>query len=76
VALGVDNKKIVDFFSPILPVVSTSSLSECLDRCRSLATEGDTVLLSPCCASFDLFKSYVDRGNQFKAQVKALSDNK
>lgn len=72
VAMGVDNAKILDFFSDIVPTVSTSSLDECIAQCRALASDGDTVLLSPCCASFDLFSSYVDRGNRFKAAVKAL----
>ena len=72
VAMGVDNKKIVDFFTGIVPVVSTDSLDDCIAACRKFATAGDTVLLSPCCASFDLFKSYVDRGNRFKEAVKAL----
>lgn len=72
VAMGVDNAKIVDYFRDIVPVESTSSLGECLEKCRALASEGDTVLLSPCCASFDLFTSYVDRGDRFKAAVKAM----
>ncbi len=72
VAMGVDNSKILGFFSGIVPTVSTSSLDECIAQCRALAVDGDTVLLSPCCASFDLFSSYVDRGNRFKAAVKSL----
>lgn len=75
VAMGVDNAKIVSFFNGIVPVVSTSSLEECIRECRRLACSGDTVLLSPCCASFDLFTSYVDRGLKFKAAVNALPDN-
>ena len=73
VCLGADNKKIIDFFSGKVPVIAdTHSISECVEKCRSLAKEGDCVLLSPCCASFDLFKSYEDRGCQFKDAVKAL----
>lgn len=73
VAMGLHNEKIMDFFTGHVPtVVSTGSLAEAVDNCRSLASEGDTVLLSPCCASFDLFKSYEDRGRQFKEAVKAL----
>lgn len=72
VAMGVDNAKIEAYFSGIVPVVSTGSLSQCIEQCRRLAWQGDTVLLSPCCASFDLFKSYVDRGNRFKEAVEAL----
>ena len=47
-------------------------MSEAVEKCSQLAAEGDVVLLSPCCASFDLFKSYEDRGEQFKACVKNL----
>ena len=72
VAMGVDNAKIVDFFSGIVPVTDTHTLADAVEACRSLANAGDTVLLSPCCASFDLFKSYEDRGRQFKAAVHAL----
>lgn len=72
VAMGVDNRKIVDFFTGIVPVVSTSSLDECIAECRKMATDGDTVLLSPCCASFDLFKNYEDRGRLFKDAVLRL----
>lgn len=74
VAMGKDNAKIVDYFTTNtqLPVVDTHSLDEAIEACRSFATEGDTVLLSPCCASFDLFKSYEDRGAQFKQRVNDL----
>ncbi len=73
VAMGVDNTKIVEFFgSRGVDVVDTHSLDEAVAACRKAASEGDTVLLSPCCASFDLFSSYEDRGRKFKAAVKAL----
>ena len=72
VAMGQDNAKIVDFFKDVIPVTDTHSLSEAVEACRNLAVDGDTVLLSPCCASFDLFKSYEDRGRQFKAAIEAL----
>jgi len=74
VAMGKDNAKIIDFFrtNTTLPVIDTHSLADAIDACRSLAHEGDTVLLSPCCASFDLFKSYEDRGTQFKNMVNRL----
>lgn len=73
VAMGVDNSKIVEFFgSRGVEVVDTHSLDEAVAACREAASEGDTVLLSPCCASFDLFSSYEDRGRRFKAAVKAL----
>ena len=74
VAMGVDNAKITDHFSGrVAEVADTHSLDEAVQACRSLAAPGDTVLLSPACASFDLFHSYEDRGRQFKAAVKALS---
>lgn len=73
VAMGVDNKKIVDFFTGKVPVVAdTHSLHECVAKCRELAQPGDTVLLSPCCASFDLFNGYEDRGRRFKALVREM----
>ena len=73
VAMGVDNKKIVDFFTGKVPVVAdTHSLHECVAKCRELARPGDTVLLSPCCASFDLFNGYEDRGRRFKALVREM----
>lgn len=73
VCMGKDNQKILDFFSGKVPeIYDTHSLQEAVETCRRAARPGDTVLLSPCCASFDLFHSYEDRGDQFKAAVKAL----
>lgn len=72
VAMGVDNTKIEKFFDGVVPVISTHSLAAAVAACHKLAAPGDTVLLSPCCASFDLFSSYEDRGRQFKAAVHAL----
>lgn len=72
VAMGVDNSKIVDFFKDVVPVADTHSLHECVAKCRELAGSGDTVLLSPCCASFDLFNGYEDRGRKFKALVREM----
>ncbi|MCD1115534.1 UDP-N-acetylmuramoyl-L-alanine--D-glutamate ligase [Chryseobacterium turcicum] len=70
VCLGLDNEKIIDFFKNKKELIySTSSMEEAVKVSKSLSKSGDTVLLSPCCASFDLFKSYEDRGNQFKEQV-------
>ena len=72
VCLGVDNRKIKAFFGGIVPVYETASAEDCVGKCAALATPGDTVLLSPCCASFDLFKNYEDRGRQFKEAVRKL----
>jgi UDP-N-acetylmuramoylalanine--D-glutamate ligase len=70
VCLGIDNQKIIDFFKDKKELIySTSSMEEAVEVSKSLAEFGDAVLLSPCCASFDLFKNYEDRGNQFKQQV-------
>ncbi len=75
VAMGVDNAKIVDFFAPhVERIADTHTLADAIEACRSFAREGDTVLLSPCCASFDLFKSYEDRGRQFKDAVRKLQN--
>lgn len=73
VCMGKDNSKLVDFFEGKVPVIKdTHSLQEAVDVCNELSQNGDTVLLSPCCASFDLFSSYEDRGRQFKEAVKNL----
>ena len=73
VCLGKDNAKLHDFFDGKVPVVTDAgSMAECMDKCRQLAQEGSTVLLSPCCASFDLFNGMADRGNQFKECVKNM----
>ena len=73
VCLGVDNAKLHAFFDGKVPVVTDAgSMAECVAKCHELAQSGDTVLLSPCCASFDLFKSYEDRGTQFKQEVNSL----
>ena len=73
VAMGKDNSKIVEFFTAHgEQVVDTHSLADAVKACRSLTQEGDTVLLSPCCASFDLFHSYEDRGRKFKAAVREM----
>jgi UDP-N-acetylmuramoylalanine--D-glutamate ligase len=73
VCLGLDNKKIVDEFKTIIPeIYESNSADEAVKIAFKLARKGDIVLLSPACASFDLFKNYEDRGRQFKAAVKSL----
>lgn len=73
VYLGADNQKLHDNFDQTgLPVRDTHNMKDCVQACYEMAKPGDTVLLSPCCASFDLFKNMEDRGNQFKALVKNL----
>ncbi len=73
VCLGKDNKKIVDSFKDIVPtIVETASMDEAVKSSYYLAKKGQTVLLSPACASFDLFNNYEDRGRQFKQSVRNL----
>ena len=74
VAMGTDNAKIVDFFKDVVPVTDTHTLDDAIEACRRIAVTGDTVLLSPCCASFDLFSSYEDRGRKCKAAVRELKN--
>ena len=70
VCLGIDNQKIIDFFKDKkTQIYDTSSMAKAVEVCKSVAEKGDVVLLSPCCASFDLFSGYDDRGNQFKKEV-------
>lgn len=71
--LGADNSKLLEFFGKFgLPIADTHSMQECVEQAYRMAKSGETVLLSPCCASFDLFKSYEDRGRQFKELVCKL----
>lgn len=72
VALGVDNSKIFEAFFGITELYDTKSMEQAVKKAFSLADEGDVVLLSPACASFDLFENYEDRGAKFKQAVREL----
>jgi UDP-N-acetylmuramoylalanine--D-glutamate ligase len=73
VCLGKDNRKIIEAFKDKVPtIVETTSMEEAVRSSYYLAKKGETILLSPCCASFDLFNNYEDRGRQFKAAVRNL----
>jgi UDP-N-acetylmuramoylalanine--D-glutamate ligase len=73
VCLGMDNTPIIEAFGNVVDlVVETYAMSEAVKVAYKIAQKGDTVLLSPACASFDLFENYQDRGDQFKAAVQSL----
>jgi len=73
VCLGKDNRKIISAFSTIIPsITEASTAKEAVMKAFKASKPGDTVLLSPACASFDLFENYEDRGNQFKAAIREL----
>ncbi|MDR2065751.1 MAG: UDP-N-acetylmuramoyl-L-alanine--D-glutamate ligase [Prevotellaceae bacterium] len=73
VCLGLDNSKIISFFKDTVPIIAeTVSIKDAVEKSYELACQGDTVLLSPACASFDLFENYEDRGKQFKKEVRNL----
>jgi len=75
ICLGVDNAKLLETYSPVLKIIEeTGSAEEAVQRAAIYAEEGDVVLLSPACASFDLFRNYKDRGELFKKSVKELMD--
>jgi UDP-N-acetylmuramoylalanine--D-glutamate ligase len=72
ICLGLDNAAIKEAFESIVPIIETNNTNDAVREAYEHATSGDCVLLSPACASFDLFKNYEDRGEQFKEAVRAL----
>lgn len=73
ICLGIDNSKIIQAFEPLgKTIIDTSSMKDAVQACYRLAKKDEIVLLSPACASFDIFENYEDRGRQFKQYVKAL----
>ena len=73
ICLGIDNQKIINAFEPITDIMlETQSMKEAVLVAKKIADKNDNVLLSPACASFDLFENYEDRGNQFKQAVREL----
>lgn len=73
ICLGIDNKKIIDAFGDVVDeMIEAQSMSDAVKLAQRMSEKGDTVLLSPACASFDLFESYEDRGRQFKQAVQNL----
>ena len=73
ICLGIDNKKIIDAFADVVDMmVEVDNMRDAVNTAKHIAEKGDNVLLSPACASFDLFQNYEDRGNQFKAAVRNL----
>jgi UDP-N-acetylmuramoylalanine--D-glutamate ligase len=73
ICLGTDNEKLHNEFGGLVPMmIDVATAADAVQKAFRIAVKGDVVLLSPACASFDLFKNYEDRGNQFKAAVKDL----
>ena len=76
ISLGVDNTPLNQFFEGIVEVITTNKMEQAVKKAFEAAKPGDVVLLSPACASFDLFKNYEDRGDQFKKVVESLTKKK
>ena len=73
ICMGLDNGKFHSSFEGVVPeIYDVTSAHDAVQMASRLAKNGDVVLLSPCCASFDLFKNYEDRGEQFKEEVRKL----
>ncbi len=72
IALGIDNKSIIESFSHLVPITESNTMSDAVMKAYKLADKSETVLLSPACASFDLFENYIDRGLKFKEAVRNL----
>jgi UDP-N-acetylmuramoylalanine--D-glutamate ligase len=77
VCMGIDNSKLLTFFEGKLPAMEDcNTLQDAVRKAKSIAASGDVVLLSPACASFDLFKNYIDRGDKFKSEVLSTINTK
>ena len=73
IVVGIDNTKIMETFKPVIEIiVETESITEAVKVANKIAIKKDNVLLSPACASYDLFNNYEDRGDQFKEAVRSL----
>ena len=73
ICLGIDNTKLIETFKPVIEIIiETESITEAVKVANKIAEKKDNVLLSPACSSFDLFKDYQDRGDQFKKAVRNL----
>jgi UDP-N-acetylmuramoylalanine--D-glutamate ligase len=73
ICIGIDNSKIIESFSPFVDlIIENGNMIEAVKNAYKIAESKDSVLLSPACSSFDLFKNYEDRGNQFKEAVRKL----